>query len=323
MAMEKLTSILLVLDGTAADTDLMSKAVTLARRCSASLELFLCDAERAYVLRHAFDPTGIEESRQSCLRLSRQYLEDLKNSVATADVRILVDAACVSPLYEAIVHKVQKSHPDLVMKNAAGGGSLLRRFAWEANDWQLMRTCPVTLMLSRGKPWRGHPTFAAAVDVSEQETLGLARAILETSVCLTLSGAQLDVLYTERMEDDAAGREARREALHRLARGAHVDAERVHVLSGSPEQALPMFAAERDYDVLVMGALTHRKGLASLVGTLTGKLVEFLDCDFVLVKPSTYRCPISEDPAASHVDTTTGAPGHPQRDSRLGLLSPW
>jgi universal stress protein E len=320
--MDRLTSILVVFDGTAADTDLLSKAVTLARRCSANLELFLCDAERAYVLRHAFDPTGIEESRQSCLRLSRQYLEDLKNSVATADVRISVDAACVSPLYEAIVHKVQKSHPDLVMKNAAGAHPL-RRFAWDANDWQLMRTCPVTLMLSRGKPWRGHPTFAAAVDVSEQETEGLARAILKTSVCLTLSGAQLDVLYSERIENDAAGREARREALHRLAREAHVDAERVHVLSGSQEQALPMFAAERDYDVLVMGALTHRKGLASLVGTLTGRLVEFLDCDFVLVKPNTYRCPISEDAAASHVDTTPRAPEHPQHHSRLGLLSPW
>jgi universal stress protein E len=320
--MDRLTSILVVFDGTAADTDLLSKAVTLARRCSADLELFLCDAERAYVLRHAFDPTGIEESRQSCLRLSRQYLEDLKHSVATADVRVSVDAACVSPLYEAIVHKVQKSRPDLVMKNAAGAHPL-RRFAWDANDWQLMRTCPVTLMLSRGKPWRGHPTFAAAVDVSEQETAGLAHAILETSVCLTLSGAQLDVLYSERIENDVPGSEGRREVLHRLAREAHVDADRVHVLSGSPEQALPMFAAEHDYDVLVIGALTHRKGLASLVGTLTGRLVEFLDCDVVLVKPSTYRCPISEDAEASHIDTATGAPGHLQHDSRLNLLSPW
>jgi hypothetical protein len=36
MAVEKLTSILLVLDGTAADTDLLSKTVTLARRTGAS-----------------------------------------------------------------------------------------------------------------------------------------------------------------------------------------------------------------------------------------------------------------------------------------------
>jgi len=52
------------------------------------------------------------------------------------------------------------------------------------------------------------------------------------------------------------------------------------------------FAAHR-YDVLVLRAVTHREGLAPLVGSLTGKLVELLDCDFILVKPSAYRCPIS------------------------------
>jgi universal stress protein E len=317
--MEKLSSILVVLDGTALDRALLSKAVTLARRCGASLELFLCDAERAYVLLHAYDPTGIEASRQDCIRQSRQYLEGLKSLFSASSVPISMDAACMSPLYEAIVHKAQQSRPDLVMKNAVGAHPL-RRFAWEANDWQLMRTCPVTLMLSRGKPWRAHPTLAAAIDVSEQETAGLARAILETSLCLTLNNAQLDVLYSERAESDAAGCEARRAALQRLAREAHIDASRVHVLSGNPERALPVFAADRSYDVLVMGALTHRKGLASLVGTLTGRLVEFLDCDFVLVKPSTYRCPISGDTAAWRGDM---ALGHPRHDSRLGLLSPW
>jgi universal stress protein E len=320
--MEKLSSILVVLDGTPADRALLSKAATLARRCGASLELFLCDAERAYVMLHAYDPAGIEESRQDCIRQSREYLEDLKNSMAGGGVPISIDAACKSPLYEATVHKVQKSRPALVMKNAVGAHPL-RRFAWEANDWQLMRTCPVTLMLSRGRPWRAHPTLAAAVDVSEQETTGLARAILETSLCLTLNNAKLDVLYSERAESDAAGCEARRAALYRLAREAHIDANRVHVLSGNPERALPVFAADRSYDVLVMGALTHRKGLASLVGTLTGRLVDFLDCDFVLVKPSTYRCPVVEDTAAWHGDIASATARHPHHDSRLGLLSPW
>jgi universal stress protein E len=322
MTMEKLSSILVVLDGTTADRALLSKAATLARRCGASLELFLCDAERAYVLLHAYDPTGIEESRRDCIRQSREYLQDLKSSMAGGSVPISIDAACMSPLYEATVHKVQKSRPALVMKNAVGAHPL-RRFAWEANDWQLMRTCPVTLMLSRGRPWRAHPTLAAAVDVSEQETAGLARAILETSMCLTLNNAQLDVLYSERAESDVAGCEARRAALQRLAREAHININRVHVLSGNPEQALPVFAADRSYDVLVMGALTHRKGLASLVGTLTGRLVDSLDCDFVLVKPSTYQCPISADTTAWHGDIATRAPGHPYHDSRLGLLSPW
>ncbi len=176
--MEKLTSILVVLEGTGADANLMAKAVVLARHCGASLELFLCDAERAYSLRQAFDPTGIEASRQDCILRSLEYLESLRKATLGSGLSVSIDAACASPLYEAIVNKVRHGRPQLVMKNAAGAHPL-RRAAWEANDWQLMRACPVALMLSRGKSWRERPTFAAAIDVSEQETAGLARSILE------------------------------------------------------------------------------------------------------------------------------------------------
>ncbi|HEY7878056.1 MAG TPA: hypothetical protein VIC55_07515 [Gemmatimonadaceae bacterium] len=38
-------------------------------------------------------------------------------------------------------------------------------------------------------------------------------------------------------------------------------------------------------DLIVLGALTHRKTLRALVGTLTGRLTDTLDIDFLLVKP--------------------------------------
>jgi nucleotide-binding universal stress UspA family protein len=58
----------------------------------------------------------------------------------------------------------------------------------------------------------------------------------------------------------------------------------LRILNGKAEEAVPAFAAERDYDAMVMGALTHRPGMVALVGTLTSKLVDTVACDFVLVK---------------------------------------
>ncbi len=52
------------------------------------------------------------------------------------------------------------------------------------------------------------------------------------------------------------------------------------------KRTLPPFAAERDYDVLVMGVLSHRPGAVALMGTLTSKLVDSPNCEFVLVKPN-------------------------------------
>jgi len=62
--------------------------------------------------------------------------------------------------------------------------------------------------------------------------------------------------------------------------------------------SVPAFAGAREFDVLVMGALTRRRGLSTLVGTLTGKLVDALRCDFVLVKPESFACPVAAPLAA-------------------------
>lgn len=295
--MEKLTSILVVIDPIDEPRQVMDKAMALARHFGAKVELFLCDAQHAYALSHAYDSSGTERARQSCVAEGRRYLESLRQSVVADDVRISLDVACESPLYEGIVHKVLQSRPDLVIK-AAASDHPLRRFSWDANDWQLARTCPVPLMLIRGQAWGTQPRFAAAVDVSEWETAGLAREILQTGEYLSLGcGAALEVLYSDRRAGEEAEHKRRSATLRQLAGEFHVQPDRVHVLEGKPEETLVGFAAPKHYDVLVLGALTHRKGITALVGTLTGKLVDALDCDFVLVKPASYRCPFAEESA--------------------------
>jgi len=290
--MEKVASILMVVDRESEGRQVLNKAIVLARHFGAALELFLCDSEHAYILRHAYNAEGVDRARRACLEDARTYLESLRRSVQADDIRITTHAACESPLYQAIVQRVLETSPDLVIKNAAGGQSS-SRCVLDANDWQLARTCPVPLMLTRGRPWQPRPRFAAAVDVSEQETAGMARAILQTSDWLaTGCQAELEVLYSERGGDEG-DKTARASELLRTAGEFHVDARHVHVLEGEPEQTLPQFAISRGYDVLVLGALSHRKGLSPLVGTLTSRLVDAIDCDFVLVKPSAYSCPLA------------------------------
>jgi len=77
-----------------------------------------------------------------------------------------------------------------------------------------------------------------------------------------------------------------------LSAGAGVVPERTHILSGEPERILPLFLREQAFDALVLGALAHRADGTTPVGTLTSTLLDALDCDFVLVKPPTYRSPI-------------------------------
>ncbi|MGH8308723.1 MAG: universal stress protein [Steroidobacteraceae bacterium] len=285
--MEKLTSILVVVERGATHHHALRKACVLARHFGARLELFLCDAEHAYALRHSYDRHGVAEARNACIGDARLFLDALRKSLGAADIDIQLDAACESPLHEGIVHKVLRSRPDMVVKSL---GPFLT-----AADWHLIRTCPTPLMLARGNTWQPQPKFAAAVDVSDEETPGLARSIVHTGEYLSLgcSGA-LEILHGARLHVP----ESTRVALSELAVQFRVPPEGVHLLEGEPAKTLPHFAAERQYDVVVMGALTHRQAFTALVGTLTGTLVDSLACDIVFIKPATFACPLAAAPPA-------------------------
>ena len=277
-------SILMVADGSSADAWLLAKAMHLASQCGASLELFSCDAEHAYELKHAYDPRGVESAREASLQHSRAYLANLKAAVRASQLPIAIDVACESPLYDSIVHKIVRSHPQLVLKSA-GGVDRPRRRTFDANDWQLMRNSPATLMLSRGRLWSPTPRFIAALDVSGGETAGLVQAILETAGSIaTACGGVVELAYAEPAAAHADSRPQRRALLEQLGADARVDPGRVHFLLGEPREALQSLIRAQNYDVIVIGALTHRPSMLPLVGTLTASLMDAVDSDFILVR---------------------------------------
>jgi universal stress protein E len=281
--MKNFGSILVVVERSARDTYVLDKAVALAECFNARIELFLCDAEHEYALRHSYDAYATAKGRDACLADAGHYLETLRRKMPVHSIEVTLDAACETPLYEGIVKRALKSSPDLVMKSV---GEQHHRQALNDNDWQLMRACPTPLMLVGPRAWSKPPRFAVAVDVSSQETPGFARAILDMSQCMRAAcAARVDVISCERGGMGDSERQEHARSVRSLASEIRVPDEHVHILDGHPEQVLPAFAADQHYDVLIMGALTHRPALVPLVGTLTSRLVDALDCDFVLVRP--------------------------------------
>jgi universal stress protein E len=270
----------------------------LARHFRARLELFLCDSESAFTLRHTYDRRGLAAAQEACVASGQRYLDAVRRSLAE-DVEITTHAACESPLYEAVVRRALETRPDLVIKSAAGHHPL-RQFTLDANDWHLARTCPTALMLTRGRPWGARPRFGAAVDINDPDGGALARSILQTAGFMAGGcKAELDVVFSS---PAAAGSEVRAkqvDSFSRLVNEFRVGRERTTLLEGAAEDTLCTFASRKEFDVLVMGALTRKRGLSTLVGTLTSKLVDALECDFVLVKPENFACPVAAPLAAA------------------------
>jgi universal stress protein E len=300
---EKLTSILVILDRSSRDAHLLTKSLWLAREFKARVEFFWCDAEFEYTLRHVYDDRGLTQARQARVIHMRDYLQELCDQHAAAHVEISIDAACESPLYEGIVRKVFKSQPDLVIKACALESSE-GRGALDVNDWQLVRTCPVPLLLSQGRLWPARPRFAAAVDASEMETPGLAEMILQTAEFLRAgSQGELDILFGERKGIGGRPRDEHDATVRLLGREINLAGDRIENLAGDSVAA--MTDSLEHHDVLILGAVNHHTGPTALVGTITGELMNTLSSDFLLLRPSDFVSPVYAADEAFALDKRT------------------
>lgn len=301
-------SILAAVDGDGSSKTVARRAAELARLTGARLELFLCDAERAYVRQHQYDSEAAARAKASCLEDSRRYLEALRRELAVPDVEISLGVGCESPLYAGILHAVERDRPDLVVRGvgieesaATTGGLAAYRSrpdyrvpapGLDASDWDLVSTCPAPLLLTRGKSWKERPVVAAAVDLSPGESAELTRTILHAAADVARStGGVLKAVHACRGDRPQAQVETHRAALGERIKGAGFEGVDIHLVIGEPAAALEAFVRTEEVDLIVLGALTHRKTLRALVGTLTGRLMDTLDIDFLLVKPAQWRKP--------------------------------
>jgi universal stress protein E len=257
---EKITRVLAVVERRETGALVLEKAVALARRFGARVDLMLVDTAFA--------------TEFSTLCRAMKYDEVILSSVHCGQ----------TPKHELILRRALETRPDLVVKEPASAHPM-NRWTLDDNDWQLANECPAPVLLVRHRQWADPVRFAAAVDVSDRDTAALARSILHTAGFLAMGAhGNLDILYSEREQHDEALRMERAVILAQLVREFHAGCERIQVFSGEPGKVLPPILAARQYDVLVIGAQSRKTGLQAMSGGTISRVIEATDGDVVLVK---------------------------------------
>jgi nucleotide-binding universal stress UspA family protein len=258
--MEKVTCVLAVIEEPEEGAAVLGKAVAVARRFGARVDLMICEVKHAQAFSTLCSTSGYDEVTLSSVHRG------------------------AIPLHEIILRRVRETRPDIVVKSPAGSRPL-HPVTLADNDWELAQECPVPVLLVRNRPWADPVRFAAAVDVSDRDTEDVTRAILHTAGYLAMGfHGNLDILYSERELHDEALRMERAVKLAQLVREFHVGCERIQVLTGDPGTVLPRVAEKRKYDVLVLGAKSRQQGIRSVFGTTVSRTVEATEGDVVLVK---------------------------------------
>ncbi len=244
--MDKLTSLLVVIDDPDANEILLDKAFMLARNFGARMDILLTD------------PTALRALEGRC------------GALGCAGLVNFVLHGSDEPLREVIRRRIASYPVDLVMSGRASPHAPASPL--------------VPVMRVGSQRWHHEPRFAVAVDVADGDEDAVARAALHTAGMLSLAcGASLDVLYSEREKDDDRLRMERAVHVARLAREFPVRNEGLRMLEGPPEVTLPAAISGQQYDVLVVGMDAEAGGLSPILPGLSTLLAASTSGDVLWV----------------------------------------
>ncbi|GJM13711.1 MAG: hypothetical protein DHS20C12_21140 [Pseudohongiella sp.] len=301
--MNKIDKLLVVIDGdedfSAEGSELpieLQKALRLVVDKS-STELFLfCVAYQKH-LHHdslSWDFDQAERRKDYCDQLATN-LDVLSTRLLSAGYKLEHEVLWAYPRYEAIINKAKEIGADLIVQHTRSYGKL--EFHHLTNDsWQLVRHCPLPILLVKNEPWHDAPTLLAAVDPmhSHHKPLALDDLILKSALAVQerLSG-ELHVIhgYAEAARPFApAGviEGEHRKVMDELLADYAIPAERQHFMDETAIAALQQETYKLKVDVLVMGAISRSRLSEALIGSTAEKVLDFLATDVLIVKPKQF-----------------------------------
>jgi universal stress protein E len=281
--------ILVVVDLTTNEPQpVIERAAWLAERTGAALQLFACvydaniDAGRVATV---WIPDA--GAREKLLLRHRRGLEQLAVPLRERGLSVTVDV---------LVKRAAAERPWLVAKGAHHH-NLVQRTLLTNTDWQLVRECPVPLLLVKRPAVAARPVVLAAVDplhVHDKPAV-LDDAIYKFAAALcNSSGGTLHLVHaaappmgielTPQLQSLIAA-ESRR-AIVKFVETHPVAPDKVHVLDGLAHQCLELAANQQNADFLVMGAVARRGLKKLLIGSTAARVLDRLPCDLVIIKPA-------------------------------------
>ena len=287
----------------------VNKAAQIAKGLHAQLTLFHDIATPLYA--EALQGRGIDlASLQREVQTSRrEQLEKLAARIRKHGIDVDVAADWDYPPAEAIIRKAQRIAADLVVlenhhSSSGGTGRHPARWLLAYTDWELLRLCPIPVLLVKNRQMYHRPRVLAAVDPTHAfaKPSNLDRQILRAGAPLVhaLRGelhalhvfhpplAMMPAMPDGPLVDMDLGhaeleRVARRK-LEKLVDGFDVKRSHCHLVQGRPSETSPQAAKRERSAIVAMGAVS-RSGLKRFfIGNTAEFVMDAVTADILVVK---------------------------------------
>ncbi|WP_116813501.1 universal stress protein [Steroidobacter cummioxidans] len=301
--MNPIQNILVIVDPTAQQQPAVAKGALLAQKLSARLDLFICDTEAARNIRLA---RHLRQSPRAPLEQLGPWLESIAEPLRETGLDVMTEVSSADPLHTALLDRVEHTCAGLVIKDTHHH-TLAQRTLLTNTDWELIRGCPVPLLLVKETTWSAAHRIGAALDpghVDDKPRL-LDRCILDEATRFAQAlGGEVHAIHTyipatmiaaatvtvpplvvdippEALEEE---RTSKLKELTALTSDYRMAAPTIHLETGGVRETLCRVARDCEIDIMAMGAISRRGLKRMLIGSTAEDVLEYLPCDMLVVK---------------------------------------
>jgi universal stress protein E len=308
--MQPIRRILVAVKNPAARTlPAVNKAAQIAKGLGAQLTLFHDIATPVYAEALQGRDIDLKSLQRELQTARREQLEKLAARVRKHGIDVDVAADWDFPPYEAIIRKALRIDADLlVVENHHGSGKHPARWLLAYTDWELLRLCPIPVLLVKNRRLYHRPRVLAAIDPAHARakpgnldkqilragaTLvhalhGELHALHAFSPALPIVPAMPDAPLADLASDRNERERAARRAVERMVDGFDVQPSHCHLVEGRPTEAIPRAARRERGAILAMG-IVSRSGLKRFfIGNTAESVMDAVQSDLLVVKPADF-----------------------------------
>ncbi|MFA5938204.1 MAG: universal stress protein [Sinimarinibacterium sp.] len=281
--------ILVIADRDTQPAHALKRAVALAGAADCRISLIGFTHERL----GAVDADSAQQLEDALLRQRERQLRAL---AAAHGARIETQAVWEKHLAPWISAQVVGLGADLAIKT----GHRSESWHYTPTDWQLIRDCPVPVLIVPERPWRKRGSVLAAVDLgtrlaskralnlkvvrSAREFADRLGSPLHLAYAVPFSQALRDLGAVEPRTLVAAARAQGKTFEAQLA-AAGIGIDGLHIKAGIPEKVLASVAADVQAQTVVLGCMGRKATAGKLIGNTAERILRYVRTDVLALKP--------------------------------------
>ena len=306
-------SILAVIDPTVHEQRALKQASIVADKLGKKLHLLICTHDETLQhYEHILDEDKVKSSVTSLLEQLMNSLEALAQPYREQGLDVSCDVVWDRPIDEGIIRKALQIKPFMIIKDTHFHPKLTRSI-FRNTDWSLIRTCPYPILLvKQHKPWQ-MPKIISAVNPINEKEVSLDSDIvrfgemLETKMAghhtivhackpLTVSYVGVSTMgYAASLHDQYDELLAmHKKRMNQLLDDEKIDHEKMIFAEGGVINSLPNLVNEGNVDLVIMGSLSKSRLAQVFIGGTAEAVLDEIGCDVLVLKPSTFKTPVSE-----------------------------